>query len=293
MRSLLAFLKADPYEFRSGGRNPSMNDRPVRIPRPQKEISPGRDDLINLGVEHHLETAGPMERESGHHTDRYAYIVAALACAMIAVTGFARSYYLNALFGRPPLPALLHLHGIIMSSWCVLFLVQSYLVATRRVSVHRRLGIIGAALAMLVVSVGIYATVEATGREVGNHVVGQFHYLFGLNLVNLLLFTMFVISALTLRSRPEFHKRLMLLATLSLLAPAVARITLLFTHDMMAQFWAFDVCILAFVAIDTVRYRHLHLTFGCGATLLIGSFHLTVMALQAKWWLPFVARIFS
>ena len=115
----------------------------------------------------------------------------------------------------------------------------------------------------------------------------------GLNLVNLLLFALFVVVALTLRTRPEFHKRLMLMVTLSLLAPAVARITLLFIHDVMAQFLTFDFCVLVFVATDTVRYRRLHSAFGFGATLLIVSFHLTAMALRAKWWLPFVARVFS
>jgi hypothetical protein len=123
-----------------------------------------------------------------------------------------------------------------MSSWCVLFFVQAYLVAIHHVRLHRRLGILGAALASLVVAVGTYATVEATAREVRNHVVGPFHYLFGLNLVNLSLFAAFVFAALTLRSRPDFHKRLMLMATLSMLAPAVARIALLFAHDPMAQF---------------------------------------------------------
>jgi hypothetical protein len=234
-----------------------------------------------------------METKAASRTEGSTYIVAALACALIAVTGFARSYYLKSLFGRPPLPLLLHVHGLIMSSWCVLFFVQAYLVATHRVRVHRRLGILGAALASLVVAIGTYATVEATAREVRNHVVGPFHYLFGLNLVNLLLFAAFVVAALTLRTRPDFHKRLMLMATLSLLAPAVARITLLFTHDHTAQFLAFDFCILTFVAIDTVRHRHLHLAFGLGATLLIVSFHLTAIAFGAKWWLPFVARVFS
>lgn len=226
-------------------------------------------------------------------SDRSPYIVAALVCATIAVTGFARSYFFKSLLGSPPLPVLLHVHGVIMSGWCLLFFVQAYLVATHRFRVHRRLGILGAVLAFAVVAMGTYATVEATAREVQSHIVGRFHYLFGLNLVNLLLFALFVVAALTLRTRPEFHKRLMLLATLSILAPAVARITLLFTHNPMSQLLAFDFCVLAFVVADTVRYRRLHPAFGFGATLIIASFHLTAVALRAKWWLPFVARVFS
>lgn len=234
-----------------------------------------------------------MESRSGPRTSRSTYIVAGLACATIALSGFARTYYLKFLFETPALPALINVHGLIMSSWCILFLVQAYLVATHRVRLHRRLGILGAAVAALVVAMGTYITIEATAREVRSHVVRQFHFLFGLNLVNLLVFAIFVASALTLRSRPEFHKRLMLMATISILAPAVARITLLFTHKSMSQILAFDFCVLVFVFADTIRHRRLHPAFGWGSALLICSFHLTAVALAAKWWLPFVERVFS
>jgi hypothetical protein len=221
------------------------------------------------------------------------FIWASLGCMLIAVTGFARSYYLKSLFGTPALTALLHIHGVIMSSWCVLFFIQSYLVATHRVRVHRRVGILGAILAFLVVAIGTYATIEATAREVRAHVVRQFHFLFGLNLVNLLLFAIFVSAGLLLRTRPEFHKRLMLMATLTLLAPAIARIVLLFTHAPNYQFLAFDGCILLFVVVDTIWHRRLHPALGWGAALVIGAFHLTALAVAADWWLPFVARVFA
>lgn len=224
---------------------------------------------------------------------RSIYTWASLACALIAVTGFARSYYLKSLFGKPPLPVLLHVHGVVMSAWCVLFFVQTYLVATHRVRVHRRLGILGAVLAFFVVGIGAYATVAATAREVREHIVRQFHFLFGLNLMNLLLFAIFVIFGLALRARPEFHKRLMLMATLTLLAPAVARIVLLFTRAPMAQLAAFDFCILIFVVTDTVWHRRLHPALGWSAAVVIACFHLTALALGADWWLPFVARVFA
>jgi hypothetical protein len=221
------------------------------------------------------------------------YLSAALTCALIAVIGFGRTYYLKALFETRPLPTLLHVHGAIMTSWCLLFGAQTYLVATHRVRLHRRLGILGAALAILVVVVGAYATVEATAREVHDHVVKQFHFLFGLNLVNLLVFAILVVTALALRIRPDFHKRLMLLATVTMLAPAIARVVLLLTHNGVAQLLAFDFCILACVAADTALHRRLHPAFGWGAAFVVGSFHLTFIAVSAKWWLPFVAWVFS
>lgn len=234
-----------------------------------------------------------LATNNGARVGRSFNLWAALTCVLIAVIGFARSYYLKSLFGTPPLPVLLHVHGAIMSSWCLLFCVQTYLVATQRVRLHRRLGILGAALAILVVFVGVYATVEATAREVRDHVIHRFHFLFGLNLVNLLVFAILVVTALVLRRRADFHKRFMLLATVTMLAPAIARIVLLMTHDALAQFLAFDFCILSCVAADTICHRRLHPAFGWGAVFVIGSFHLTYIALSAKWWLPFVAWVFS
>jgi hypothetical protein len=221
------------------------------------------------------------------------YLGAALTCVLIAVVGFGRSYYLKSLFGTPPLSASIHMHGLIMSSWCLLFGAQTYLVATHRVRLHKRLGILGAVLAILVVVVGAYATIEATAREVREHVVHQFHFLFGINLVNLLVFAILVATALALRRRTDFHKRLMLLATITMLAPAIARIVVLITHNPWAQILAFDFCILACTAVDTVLHRRLHPAFGWGAAFVGGSFHLIFMAVSAKSWLPFVAWVFS
>jgi hypothetical protein len=85
----------------------------------------------------------------------------------------------------------------------------------------------------------------------------------------------------------------MLLATISLLAPAIARITLLFTHSGMVQMLAFDFCVLFCVVVDTIRHRRLHPAFGWGALLILVSFQLTFAAVQTKAWLDFVPRLFS
>jgi hypothetical protein len=50
---------------------------------------------------------------------------------------------------------------------------------------------------------------------------------------------------------------------------------------------------LLFVVADTVLHRRLHPALGWSAAVVIGSFHLTVLALSADWWLPFVARVFA
>jgi hypothetical protein len=47
--------------------------------------------------------------------DRRLYAWAAAVTVLIAFGGFARTYYLKLAFGTPPLPAILHVHGLLMT----------------------------------------------------------------------------------------------------------------------------------------------------------------------------------
>jgi hypothetical protein len=222
--------------------------------------------------------------------DRRFYGGAAVAVALIVWVGFARTYYLKAFFGTRTLTPFVHFHGLVMSAWVVLFFVQTRLIAAHRVALHRSLGILGCGLALLVVVVAADATLQATHGEVAAHTFGPFHFLLGINFINLLAFATLFVAAIVWRKRSDVHKRLMLLATVNLLAPAVARICLIFTHNQYAQLAAFFLCILLCVAVDTVRHRRLHPAMGWGAAFSIVMFCLIFVAVQLPWWLPFVDK---
>jgi hypothetical protein len=96
----------------------------------------------------------------GEH--RY-YVAVAIGVAAIVFAGFARTYFLRPLFFRAPLPLLLHVHGAVMTSWILLFFTQTCLIAAHRVDWHRRLGIVGTALA--VVLVGVVTSVIVVGQR--------------------------------------------------------------------------------------------------------------------------------
>ena len=97
--------------------------------------------------------------------DRRLYTWVAVFVPVIVLIGFARSYYLKGFFNTPAIPSLLvHLHGIVMTSWVVLFVVQVSLVARRRVRVHQRLGVFGAMLAALIVVVGTLTGIAGAAR---------------------------------------------------------------------------------------------------------------------------------
>ena len=220
--------------------------------------------------------------------DRRLYIWAAVFMPIIVLAGFARTYYLKGFFGNPPLPGLLvHLHGIVMTSWVVLFITQVSLVATRRVRLHRRLGVFGAILSALVLVVGTLTAIAsaARGATPGPPAL-QFLVV---PLGDLLVFGILVGTALYFRRRLDIHKRLMLLAAVNLLTPAIARIPLHFieTGGPLAFFGLTDLCLLACVVFDTIKHRRLHPVFLWGMLLVVASQPLRLLLAGTDVWMRF------
>jgi hypothetical protein len=218
------------------------------------------------------------------------FALSSLALLVLVVTGFARTYFLKLAFGTPELTPLLHLHGALMSAWFVLFLAQVGLVASRRVRWHRRLGIAGAVLALAIVVVGPVVLLNATAREVRAPDGDPFFFVvFAVDSVILIDFAILVATAIALRKRSDFHRRLMLLATASILLPALGRLDL----DAATIWLVFYACVLVPVAIDTWRHRLLHPAFALGAPLLLASQHLAYFGAKTAPWTQFVKDLFA
>src|SRR5215212_11758300 len=90
---------------------------------------------------------------AGRRTRRF-YVGMAIAIAITVFVGFSRSYFLSSWYGTKELSGLLHVHGLIFTTWVLFFLLQTTLVASGRTYLHRRMGIGGAVLAGLVLIVG-------------------------------------------------------------------------------------------------------------------------------------------
>jgi hypothetical protein len=225
--------------------------------------------------------------------DRRLYTWVAVIIPIIVLIGFARTYYLKGFFNTPAIPSLLvHLHGIVMTSWVVLFVVQVSLVAKRRVRVHQRLGVLGAMLAVLVVVVGALTGIAGAAR--GSSPGPPPLQFLVVPLGDILVFAILVGTALWFRHRRlDIHKRLMLLATLSLLAAAIARIPLHFieTGGPLAFYGLTDLCILACVVFDTVKNRRLHSVFLWGTLLIVASQPLRFMLASTDVWLRFATKL--
>jgi hypothetical protein len=218
--------------------------------------------------------------------ERPLYSAAALVAALVVLAGFAPSYYLKSVFGAADLSTLKHVHGVVMTSWFVLFFVQARLAATGRIAIHRQLGLAGIFLAVLVVAIGTTLGIAAAKAGV-TPVPGVSPLAFlVLPIGEMVAFAVLFTAAISLRKRTDYHKRLMLLASLAMLAPAFARLpTQALGLSGPPVFFAMtDLTIIGCIAYDTVRNRRLHPAFAGGlAFIVVVQFGRLVLSQTALW----------
>ena len=224
-------------------------------------------------------------------SDRRLYIFFAFIFPVIVLAGFARTYYLKGFFNTPALPSLLvQLHGLVMTAWVILFVVQVWLVSARRTLLHQQLGILGAVLSVGVFLVGLLTGIFSAARAGSTPQALQFLVV---PLLDMLIFAILVGLALWFRRRTAVHKRLMLLAAVNMLAPAIARIPIHFIEagGPLAFFGLTDLVLLACVTYDTIKYRRVHPVFLWGTILIIASQPLRLMLAGTGIWMRFASSL--
>ena len=212
----------------------------------------------------------------------------ALALGAGVFTGFAATFYVRA-GSLPTLSPLLIVHGTLFTTWILLFATQTSLIAAGRVDLHRRLGIGGATLAVAMVIVGVAAAVDALRRGAIPVPGMDPRVFFAVPIGDMLVFSILVGTGIWNRARPETHKRLMLLATISLMTAAVARwpVPLLQQFGLPAFFGVTDLFVLAAIAYDFLARRRVHPAYVWGGLLIIASQPLRLVMSGTASWLAF------
>jgi hypothetical protein len=145
--------------------------------------------------------------------ERAFFVGMALAMIVTVFVGFAPSCYVPRADAQPLTP-MLHIHGAAATAWMLLFLTQTGLVAAQRVDIHRRLGLAGVAVAIVL---AIFTTAVSI---ISRGLTPRLTFAAGA----VIMFVIFVAAGYFKRRERDAHKRLMLLATIALLPPAIARI---------------------------------------------------------------------
>ena len=114
-------------------------------------------------------TTAPHLPSASWSGERRFFTSMSFAILAAVLLGFSRSFYLHGFFPTHPRPteAFFTLHGVVFTAWFVLLCAQALLIANRRADLHRALGVAGAALAAVMVVVGMYGAVLAAARATG------------------------------------------------------------------------------------------------------------------------------
>jgi hypothetical protein len=214
----------------------------------------------------------------------------AIALALTVFVGFGPTYYFR-LFSRSPLvtltggPAtlLVHVHATLFSAWVLLFIAQTTLVAKHRIAVHRRLGMAGGVLALLMVVVGTLTALNKAARGEAPAGIDPDQLLM-IGLSDIVFFAGFVTAALLLRANREAHKRLMLLAYVCILVAAVGRLPGVLPLGPPAFFTLAFLFILAGVVYDKASRGRVHPVYAWGGTILVISVPLRLLISRTDAW---------
>ena len=222
--------------------------------------------------------------------ERFFYIGMSIAVLITVFAGFAPTYYLRPYFNTAPLMPLLHLHGLVFTSWLVLFITQTMLVAAHRTDIHRRLGIAGGVIAVLMILIGVTtAVIRAKQGATPVPEVSPLSFLV-IPLGDMFVFAILIGLGFYFRRRPDVHKRLMLLATIAILGAAIARLPFaIMKAGPPAFFGLTDVFVLTCVFYDLITLKRVHRATALAGLLIVASQPLRLMLGGTNAWLSFAA----
>jgi hypothetical protein len=232
--------------------------------------------------------------------ERVFFLCMAVAAMTTVFLGFAPTYYLRSFThvthyptGVPvsgSLPLLLHVHAVVFSAWILLLTVQSSLVAAGRADIHRRLGIAGAILIPIMIVLGCLTAIRG-GRD-GWNPGGPYHDSLAfmvVGLADIAVFSTFAASGLYFRSRPDTHKRLMVLATVGgLMWPAITRMPYVAGHAPL-MFGLLAALVMVPAIRDRLVLGRVHpVSLGGGVAILI-AMPLRVLIGRTELWHQFAS----
>jgi len=218
------------------------------------------------------------------------YVGMALAMLATVLVGFARSFFLRPLFPEwhSPSEAIFYVHGTAFTAWIVLLVAQTSMIAGGRTDLHRRIGPFGVALAGAMVVLGTFGALIAARRATGftDVPIPPLQFL-AVPIFDMVLFAPLVGLAAALRRNAETHKRLMLLATITLMAAAIARWPGVLSAGPIAFFGLTDLFIIALGVWDFRTRGRLHPVTLWGGLAIIVSQPVRLVVSGTEGWLAF------
>jgi hypothetical protein len=184
-----------------------------------------------------------LNRARARNNERFFFSGMALLIFGAVFLGFAKTYYLAGVFSAPLPSWIIHIHAAAFTSWILLLILQTLLVSVGRVDIHRRLGMFAFGLACAMVILGSMAATNLLLRD-GAALGADAKTFYASSLGDMVIFATLIFFAFRERFNPAAHKRLILIATFTLLEAPINR-------------WPFAIIQRAPFMIDVFAYAFL------------------------------------
>jgi hypothetical protein len=195
------------------------------------------------------------------------YVAVSLLVVATVLAGFAPSFYAIAVDGRPR-PWIMHVHGAVYLGWLALLVCQTVLAARGKIAMHRRIGTLGIYYALVVFLLGVTVSFVAPAAHVraGEWTLDRAVTFLTIPLGDMVLFSSFFGAAIAYRSRPEVHKRLVLLACVAIMFAGAFRLD--YALNLPAQLAVWYLPVVAGMAYDLHKSRRVHPVYWIGAAVM-------------------------
>lgn len=240
-----------------------------------------------------------------HGLDRWIFVGTAAWFILIVLVGFIPASLIKIEMVRAglraPFPPILHAHAVLMGSFLLFLLAQTWLVATGRTARHRAVGPLGGLLAVALIVAGIIlaptmyhqvadglAIAPPEARSPLQDLLLRLDNILLLQIQAGLLFGLYVALGLGARTRDSgFHKRMMVFAPAMALGAAFARMTWL-PHTIPASplsIILYQLLALAPLFIwDVIRNRRLHPAYAVLASTYLPVALASYLIWDKAWW---------
>lgn len=240
-----------------------------------------------------------------HAIDRWIFVFMAVWFIAIVLTGFIPDSIMKVgMVGageRPPFPLVLHMHAVLMGSFLLLLLAQTWLMATGRRALHMQLGMLAFVLAPALIIVGFvlaptmyYQTwnaLQSAPPEAQEKLKAGLAFSENIKLVQMrigILFALFLAIGLPARRNdPGLHKRMMILATAIPLPAGIDRIAWLpstLPGSPLSTMIGPIIAVSPMLAWDVIRNRNIHRAYWIWLGLSLPVFVIEYMLWDTPWW---------
>lgn len=204
--------------------------------------------------------------------DERFFLWAAIAMTFIIVAAFSTQFAMGrSTFYSPPL---LHAHAIMFMGWVTIYLLQNIFAASGRMALHRRLGWVAAGWIVPMIVLGFAVTIAMVRRGQVPFFFRPLHFLI-FDPLSLVTFAVLTGSAILLRHKSDWHRRLHLCGMAMLMGPGFGRLLPM----PLLQPWAWEASFVAGlifpiigVASDLRRSGRIHPAWRSGISTMIGGF---------------------